>query len=93
MKDHESVPPLLVEKGEGIYLIDREGKRYMDVISSWWVNLFGHNHPRLNKALKDQLNQMAHVLFAGVTHAPAIDLAESLVELTPQNLTKVFLRV
>ena len=90
MKDHESVPPLFVEKGEGIYLIDREGKRYMDVISSWWVNLFGHNHPRLNKALKDQLNQMAHVLFAGVTHAPAIDLAESLVELTPQNLTKVF---
>ena len=90
MKDHESVPPLLVEKGEGIYLIDRKGKRYMDVISSWWVNLFGHNHPRLNKALKDQLNQMAHVLFAGVTHAPAIDLAESLVELTPQNLTKVF---
>ena len=90
MKEHESVSPLLIEKGDGVYLIDRNGKRYMDVISSWWVNLFGHNHPRLNKALKDQLDQMAHVMFAGITHTPAIDLAESLVELTPPNLTKVF---
>lgn len=90
MKDHESVPPLLIERGEGIYLVDREGKRYMDVISSWWVNLFGHNHPRLNQALKDQVDRMAHVMFAGITHTPAIDLAESLVKLTPQNLTRVF---
>ena len=90
MKEYESAPPLLVEKGEGVYLVDRSGKRYMDVISSWWVNLFGHNHPSLNKALKDQLERMAHVMFAGVTHTPAIDLAESLVKLTPQNLTKVF---
>ena len=90
MKEHESASPLLIEKGDGVYLIDRNGKRYMDVISSWWVNLFGHNHPRLNKALKDQLDQMAHVMFAGITHTPAIDLAESLVELTPPNLTKVF---
>ncbi len=90
MKDHESLPPLHIEKGEGIYLIDKHGKRYMDVISSWWVNLFGHNHPRLNKVLKDQVARMAHVMFAGVTHSPAIDLADSLVELTPLNLTKVF---
>ena len=79
MKGHESVSPLLIEKGDGVYLIDRNGKRYMDVISSWCVNLFGHNHPRLNKALKDQLDQMAHVMFAGITHSPAINLAESLV--------------
>ena len=90
MKDHESVPPLHIERGEGIYLVDKDGKRYMDVISSWWVNLFGHNHPRLNKALIDQAGRMAHVLFAGVTHTPAIDLAESLVKLTPPNLTRVF---
>ena len=51
MKEHESIPPLLIEKGDGVYLIDRNGKRYIDVISSWWVNLFGHNHPRLNIGL------------------------------------------
>ena len=90
MKEHESEPPLLIEKGDGIYLIDRNGKRYIDVISSWWVNLFGHNHPHLNKAIKNQLDQMAHVMFAGITHAPAINLAETLVKLTPPNLTKVF---
>ena len=87
---NESGSPLLIEKGEGVFLIDRNGKRYLDAISSWWVNLFGHNHPRLNKALKDQLDHMAHVMFAGITHTPAINLAESLVELTPSNLTKVF---
>ncbi|MCH8156661.1 MAG: adenosylmethionine--8-amino-7-oxononanoate transaminase [Nitrospinae bacterium] len=90
MQDHETVPPLLIERGEGIYLIDKDGKRYMDVISSWWVNLFGHSHPRLNAALKDQADRMAHVMFAGVTHSPAIDLAASLVELTPPSLSRVF---
>ena len=90
MEEHESASPLLIEKGDGVYLIDTNGKRYIDAISSWWVNLFGHNHPRLNKALKDQLDHMAHVMFAGITHTPAINLAESLVELTPSNLTKVF---
>ena len=62
----------------------------MDVIASWWVNLFGHNHPRLNAALVRQLEKMAHVMFAGITHQPAIDLAESLVELSPPGLEKVF---
>ncbi|MBI4389064.1 MAG: aminotransferase class III-fold pyridoxal phosphate-dependent enzyme, partial [Nitrospinae bacterium] len=71
MKDYETVPPLLIERAEGIYLYDKEGRKYMDVISSWWVNLFGHNHPRLNAAIKTQLEKMAHVLFAGVTHEPA----------------------
>ncbi len=90
MKDHETVPPLWVERGDGVYLIDRDGRRYLDAISSWWVNLFGHNHPRLNAALNRQLENIAHVMFAGVTHAPAIDLAERLVTHTPPNLTKVF---
>jgi adenosylmethionine-8-amino-7-oxononanoate aminotransferase len=90
MKDHAEVPPLLVDRAEGIYLYDREGNRYMDVISSWWVNLFGHNHPRINQAIKDQLDQMAHVMFAGMTHQPAIDLAEKLVKASSPDLTKVF---
>ncbi len=90
MKDHETVPPLLIERGEGVYLYDRDGNQYLDVISSWWVNLFGHNHPRLNSALKAQLDKVAHVMFAGITHQPAIDLATRLVELSPDNLKKVF---
>ena len=90
MKDHESVPPLLIERGEGVYLYDRDGNKYLDVISSWWVNLFGHNHPRLNSALKAQLDKVAHVMFAGITHKPAIDLADRLVKLSPDNLQKVF---
>ena len=89
-KDFETIKPLLVERAEGVYLYDREGKRYLDVISSWWVNLLGHNHPRLNAALKNQMEKMAHVMFAGITHQPAIDLASSLVEVSPEKLSKVF---
>ena len=89
-KDFETTPPILVERAEGIYLYDRQGNRYMDVIASWWVNLFGHNHPRLNAALARQLEKMAHVMFAGITHQPAIDLADSLVALSPPELEKVF---
>jgi adenosylmethionine---8-amino-7-oxononanoate aminotransferase len=89
-KDYETTPPLLIERAEGIYLYDRQGNKYMDVISSWWVNLFGHNHPRLNKALSMQLEKMAHVMFAGITHQPAIDLADTLVALSPPGLEKVF---
>jgi adenosylmethionine---8-amino-7-oxononanoate aminotransferase len=89
-KDYETTPPILVERADGIYLYDRQGNRYMDVISSWWVNLFGHNHPRLNNALTRQLDKMAHVMFAGITHQPAIDLADSLVNLAPAGLEKVF---
>ena len=79
-----------MERAEGVYLYDREGKRYLDVISSWWVNLLGHNHPRLNAALKNQLEKMAHVMFAGITHQPAIDLASSLIRASPEELSKVF---
>jgi adenosylmethionine---8-amino-7-oxononanoate aminotransferase len=90
MKDHETEPPLLIDKGEGVYLIDRQGNRYLDGISSWWVNIFGHNHPRLNAAVIRQLKEVAHVMFAGVTHQPAIDLAKKLVRNTPKNLNRVF---
>ncbi|GJL77776.1 MAG: adenosylmethionine-8-amino-7-oxononanoate aminotransferase [Nitrospinaceae bacterium] len=90
MKDHETVPPLLIERGEGVFLFDRDGNKYLDVISSWWVNLLGHNHPRLNAAINRQLEKVAHVMFAGVTHQPAIDLADRLIALTPEKLQKVF---
>lgn len=90
LNDPETVPLLLIDRAEGIYLFDKNGDRYMDVISSWWVNLLGHNHPRLNAALSQQMEKMAHVMFAGITHDPAIRLAEKLVQSTPDNLTRVF---
>lgn len=90
MKDHEADPPLLIEHGDGVYLYDVDGRKFLDVISSWWVNLFGHNHRRLNAAVSSQLEKMAHVLFAGVTHKPAIDLAETLIRHTPDHLKRVF---
>ncbi len=89
-KDFETIKPLMVERAEGVYLFDRQGKRYLDAISSWWVNLLGHNHPRLNAALNSQLEKMAHVMFAGITHQPAIDLASSLIKASAENLSKVF---
>ena len=90
MKDHKEFPPLLIDRAEGIYLYDRDGNRYIDVISSWWVNLMGHNHPGINRAISDQLEKMAHVMFAGITHQPAIDLAEKLVDQSSPKLAKVF---
>lgn len=90
MHDHERVPLLPIARGEGCWLIDFEGNRYLDAISSWWVNLFGHNHPRINAALKDQVDRLAHVLFAGVTHEPAVRLAEELLRAVPDPLRRVF---
>ena len=89
-KDFETIKPLMVERADGIYLFDPQGKSYLDAISSWWVNLLGHNHPRLNAALNSQLEKMAHVMFAGITHQPAIDLASSLIKASSENLSKVF---
>ena len=89
-KDFETIKPLMVERADGVYLFDRQGKSYLDAISSWWVNLLGHNHPRLNAALNSQLEKMAHVMFAGITHQPAIDLASTLIKASAENLSKVF---
>ena len=89
-KDFETIKPLMLERADGVYLFDRQGKSYLDAISSWWVNLLGHNHPRLNAALNSQLEKMAHVMFAGITHQPAIDLASSLIKASAENLSKVF---
>lgn len=89
-KDHESLPPIPIARGEGVYLVDVDGNRYIDGVSSWWVNLFGHNHPRLNRALTDQAGRIAHHIFAGFTHEPAVELARRLCRLAPPGLNKVF---
>jgi len=90
-KDHELQPPIPIARGEGSWLIDVDGRRYIDGVSSWWVNLFGHNHPRLNRALQQQAERIAHHIFAGFTHEPAAELAQRLVALAPGNLNRVFL--
>ncbi len=90
MKDHESLPMIPVRRGEGIWLEDFEGNRYMDAISSWWVNLFGHCNPHINAALTEQLNTLEHTLLAGFTHPAAIELAEKLVSVTPPGLDRCF---
>ncbi len=90
MKDHENLPVIPIRRGEGAWLEDFEGRRYLDAISSWWVNLFGHANPRINAALHEQLEQLEHVLLAGFSHAPAIELAERLCAIAPPGLSRVF---
>ncbi len=80
---HEPFLPLVpIVRGEGVWLYDADGKRYLDAISSWWTNLFGHTNPKINAAIKAQVDQLEHVMFAGFTHPPAIELAERLAALT-----------
>ena len=90
MKDHEAFPIIPIKKGQGVWLEDFDGNQYLDAISSWWVNLFGHANPVINAALKDQLDTLEHVIFAGFTHESAIKLAEKLVEITPAGLNRCF---
>ena len=90
MKDHERIPLVPIRRGEGVWLEDFEGNRYLDAISSWWVNLFGHTNPRINAAVKQQLDALEHVILAGFSHEPAVVLAERLVTLTPPALTRCF---
>lgn len=90
MKDHEWLPLVPIKKGDGVWLEDFEGKRYLDAISSWWVNMFGHANPRINEPIKKQLDTLEHVLLGGFSHEPAIELAERLVKLTPEGLDRVF---
>ena len=81
---------IAITKGEGVYLIDEDGNRYLDAISSWWVNLHGHAHPHIAAMVAQQLQQLEHVIFAGFTHEPAVRLAERLLEILPAGLTKIF---
>jgi adenosylmethionine---8-amino-7-oxononanoate aminotransferase len=97
MREHHSdtLPLVPIARGEGAYLIDFEGRRYLDAVSSWWTNLFGHAEPRIGAAIAAQAQQLEQVILAGFSHAPAIELAESLLKLAPRAegsapLAKVF---
>lgn len=90
MKDCEKNPPLLIEKAIGIKLYDSKGAFYYDTISSWWCNVHGHNHSLIKRAIKEQLDSLEHVLFAGFTHKPAIALAQEFISIAPGKLSRVF---
>jgi adenosylmethionine-8-amino-7-oxononanoate aminotransferase len=90
MKDHETLPLIPVKSGKGVYLYDFDGNSYIDAVSSWWVNLFGHANETISNRIKAQLDSLEHVLLAGFTHEPAIELAHKLVAITPETLSKVF---
>lgn len=92
MHDHGvgGVPMIPIARGEGAWLIDHDGNRYLDCVSSWWTNLFGHCEPRIAAAVKQQLDTLEQVIFAGFTHEPALQLAEELVRITPPGLERVF---
>ena len=87
----DPIPAYEVVSAEGVYLQLADGKRLIDGMSSWWCAIHGYNHPILNTAAKDQIDRMSHVMFGGITHAPAVSLCEKLVDITPQGLNKVFL--
>jgi adenosylmethionine-8-amino-7-oxononanoate aminotransferase len=91
MKDHEKDVPLVpIRSGEGVWLEDFAGHRYLDAVSSWWVNLFGHSNPRINAAISAQLGKLEQVLLAGFTHEPVIALSEALVKVAPAGLSRCF---
>ena len=90
MHDHETLPMLAIERAEGAWLYATDGRRYLDAVSSWWTNVFGHRHPRIVAGLKDQLDRLDHIMLAGMTHEPAVALAEKLVRRAPTGLTRVF---
>lgn len=90
MKQHETLPLVPVARGEGCWLYDFEGARYLDAVSSWWVNLFGHGNPRINAALVDQLAQLEHAMLAGFTHEPVVELSERLARLAGGGLGHCF---
>jgi adenosylmethionine-8-amino-7-oxononanoate aminotransferase len=82
--------PIPIVRGEGVYLYTEDGRRLLDGTSSWWVNIHGHSHPKLNDALAAQARRLEHVVFANCTHQPAVELAERLVDVVPRGLTRVF---
>ncbi|MDD5057161.1 MAG: adenosylmethionine--8-amino-7-oxononanoate transaminase [Sideroxydans sp.] len=90
MKRHETLPLIAIARGQGVWLHDFDGNRYLDTVSSWWVNLFGHCNPRINAALTDQLGKLEHVMLAGFTHEPVVLLSERLRELAHAGLGHCF---
>ncbi|HEY6094515.1 MAG TPA: adenosylmethionine--8-amino-7-oxononanoate transaminase [Gallionellaceae bacterium] len=90
MKRHETLPLVPIARGSGVWLYDQENRRYLDAVSSWWVNLFGHCNPHINAALVDQLGKLEHVMLAGFTHEPVVKLSERLAQLAPKGLGHCF---
>jgi len=90
MKDHETLPMIPIRSARGVWLEDYDGKRYLDAISSWWVNLFGHANPKINAALAQQAAALEHVILAGFTHEPVVRLSERLLSLAPPGLSRCF---
>jgi len=90
MKAHERFPLVPVARAEGPWLYDFDGRRYLDAVSSWWVNLFGHAHPAIDAAIRDQVGRLEHVMLAGFTHAPVVELSERLASLAPGHLGHAF---
>jgi adenosylmethionine-8-amino-7-oxononanoate aminotransferase len=90
MKVHETLPLVPIARGDGPWLYDFDGRRYLDAVSSWWVNLFGHAHPRINAAIADQLATLPHTMLAGFTHAPVVELSERLAAQAPGALGHAF---
>ncbi|WP_281950959.1 adenosylmethionine--8-amino-7-oxononanoate transaminase [Nitrosophilus kaiyonis] len=90
MKDHEFLPLIPIKKAKGVWLYDFDGNRYIDAISSWWVNLFGHSNEYINQKVKEQIEKLEHVIFAGFTHEQIVTLSERLVKITPDGLNKCF---
>lgn len=88
MKDYEELPPIVVDHAQGINLYDIDGNCYKDVVSSWWCNLLGHCNPKINSAIKAQLDKLEHVIFANFTHKTAITLCQKLMEVLPEGLCK-----
>ena len=89
MQHHETMPLVPLSHGKGAWLYDPQGRRYLDAISSWWVNLFGHANQHINDALKDQLDKLEHAMLAGFTHEPVVALSERLAERTGNVLGPV----
>ena len=87
---HNAAPPIPIVRGEGVYLIAEDGRKFIDAVSSWWVNIHGHAHPYIAEKVAEQLRTLEHVIFAGFTHPSAIDLAERLLAILPDNQKRVF---
>src|SRR4029077_3099892 len=90
LADWDAAEPLIIDRAQGVYLYDLEGRRYLDGVSSLWCNVHGHRHPALDAALRAQLEKVAHSTLLGVTHVPSIEFANAVVEVAPPGLTRVF---
>ncbi len=90
MKEYENQEPIIIEEGDGVYLIDTEGRRYIDGVSSLWVTIHGHRVPEIDRAIKEQVEKIGHSTLLGITNTTAVELAKELIEICPKGLTKVF---